>query len=267
MRKKPSMFSKNYRKELKKRRIKRIALLIVALTMVVLTITSYDKGKNLVKNYFQKNYTDDIEHEDNLEDKEGHKTSEDQQREEGEETEEEKMTITYEAKLESGKLIVIEYENENSKKIVSNIILPERTSASISPSKEKVLLIDEDTQDIYIVENSEEVINITNPQYISTNNEVFTKESVIQYNPSYKWIQGAGFIDDTHIAYGSQLPWINGNGELYLWSVNLSDKTHLGHYNIKGSNIEFEETVSEGIRIKVDDKILIVNSQGKIVSQ
>ena len=269
MRRKPSMFSKNYRKELKQRRIKRMVLLATVIVVIGIAIISYNKGDVLVKNYFSR----DGKNSPLNEEAEG-KTDELSENITGEgekgpieESNEENSEITFEAKLNSGKSVVVELKDQENKKIISNIICPESVTGVISKTSEKGLIIDEGTQDIYIVDTSEQLISITNPQYIATSNEIFTKESVLQYNPSYKWVERAAFIDDTYVAYSSQLPWINEGGDRYLWIVNINDKTHRGYYNIKGKDFRFGEATSEGINIEIDGKSLVVNSQGKVVSQ
>lgn len=263
MSRKPSMFSKNYRKELKQRKIRRIVLLVGVILIVGGTVIFFDTGKVLVKNYFVKDGEDsviDTPQEDESVEQPSAKEKE------LEVNNEEKPNVTFEAKLISGKSVLVEIKEDNNKKVISNIQCPEAIKGSISPSSEKCLIIDEATQDIYIVDTTQEVKNITNAQYIATTKEVFTKESVLQYTPDYKWVEEAAFIDDTYVAYSSQLPWINEGGARYLWVVNINDNTHKGYYNIKGTSFKFGETKADGITIEIDGRTIVVNSQGKIVS-
>lgn len=263
MSRKPSMFSKNYRKELRRRKIRRIVLVVGVILIVGGTVISFDKGKALVKNYFTK------DSEDSVIDAAEENESIEQPLEKEKELEvknEENSNVTFEAKLNSGKSVLVEIKEDNNKKVISNIQCPEAIKGSISPSSEKCLIIDEATQDIYIVDTSQEVKNITNQQYIATTKEVFTKESVLQYTPGYKWVEGAAFIDDTYVAYSSQLPWINEGGARYLWIVNINDNTHKGYFNIKGNSFRFGETKAEGITIEIDGRTIVVNSQGNVVT-
>lgn len=263
MRRKPSMFSKNYRKELKQRKIRRIVLLFGAVLIIGGIAFSYDKGSVLVKNYFAENKKDSVIEKDN-EENENEETV--VLEEQNEDATQEDILETFEVKLNSGKGVLVELKDDNNKKVISNMQCPEEVKGIISPTAEKGLLLDESTQDIYIVDTAQQMKNVTNSQYIATNKEVFFKESVLQYNPQYKWVEGAAFIDETHVAYSSQLPWINEGGERYLWIVNIEDNTHKGYYNIKGSTFRFGETKPEGVTIEIDGRTIVVNSLGKVVS-
>ena len=261
MSRKPSMFSKNYRKELKQRKIRRIVLAVGVILVIGGTVISFDKGKSIVKNFVAKNSKGNIIDKAEKEEIDQSTAIENDVHEN-----EENLNVTFEAKLTSGKTVLVEINDDNNKKVISNIQCPEAVEGIISPSLEKGLIIDGSTQDIYIVDSSQQVKNITNQQYTSTTNDVYTKESVLQYTPDYKWVEGAAFIDDSHVAYSSQLPWINEGGTRYLWIVNLDDNTHNGYYNIKGNSFTFGETKNERVSIDVDGRIIEVNSQGKIVS-
>ncbi len=264
MSRKPSMFSKNYRKELKQRKIRRIVLLVGVILIVGGAVIFFDTGKVLVKDYLAKGDKNSVIDTAREEDEDIEQPSVTEK--ELEVNNEEKSNVTFEAKLISGKSVLVEIKEDNNKKVISNIQCTEAIKGSISPSSEKCLIIDEATQDIYIVDTTQEVKNITNEQYIATTKEVFTKESVLQYTPDYKWVEDAAFIDDTYVAYSSQLPWINEGGARYLWIVNINDNTHKGYYNIKGTSFRFGETKTDGITIEIDGRTIVVNSQGKIVS-
>lgn len=258
---KPSMFSKNYRKELKQRKIRRIVLMVGAILIIGVTVISFDKGKSIFENYVVKNS------KGNIVDKEkGEEVEQPELNETEVPVEEEKSSVSFEAKLISGKSVLVELKEDNNKKVISNIQCPEAVKGIISPSLEKGLIIDEATQDIYIVDTSQGLKNVTNQQYISTTNDTYTKDSVLQYTPGYKWVEGAAFIDDSHVAYSSQLPWINEGGDRYLWIVNIDDNSHNGYYNIKGNSFTFGETKNDRVSIDVDGRVIEVNSQGKIVT-
>lgn len=270
MRRKPSMFSKNYRRELKRRRIKRLLILAVIIVLIGGAVISYDKGLILVKNYFTKDGNNSgVEHTDNNSNETDEHSEADKEAENlpGDNEEVKDNLVTFEAKLNSGKSLVITLKDENNKKVMANLQCPEGVKGSISPSMEKALILDEETQDIYIVDNGENIKNVTNPQYVATTKDVFTKDSVLQFNPSYKWVDEAAFVDDTYVAYSSELPWINGESTKYLWIVNTDDNSHRGYYSITGKTMSFGMVTFEGVTVKVDNRELVVNSQGKIVTE
>lgn len=264
MGRKPSMFSKNYRRELKQRKIKNTLIIVCIIVSVGGVVISYDKGSVYVKNYFAK-YGKNSEMSDTSEKKDEIVPVVDSL-EEQKETKEQENLSTFEVKLNSGKSVVITLKKVENKKLVETVESVEGIKSSISPSKEKVLILDQENQEIYIVDNLETITVITNSKYVATTNEVFTKEAVLQYNPSYKWVDSAEFIDDTYVAYSSELPWINEEGSKYLWIVNTVDNKHRGYYSITGREMTFGAVTEAGVTVLVDNREVVVNAQGKIVN-
>lgn len=265
MNRKPSMFSKNYRKELKQRRIRRVTLSISVLLIVGGAIFIFNHEGFSIKGYFAKDDSENIiETSEEVKDKNSQGTV--AEKENTEENESSYKTEAFEVNLNANKTVTVELNEYNDKKTISKLQCPDKVLGKISPSQEKGLIIDTESQDIYIVDISKEIKNITNQQYISTDNQVFTKETVLQYNKDYKWLDDAGFINETHIGYSSQLPWINEDGLRYLWIVNINDNTHKGYYNVNGREFKFVGNESEGGVIDIDGKTVLVNENGQIVS-
>jgi len=258
------MFSKNYRRELKQRRIKHSLIIVCIIVLVGGVVISYDKGSVYVKNHLMK-YGNNSEMSDTGKSKDETVPVVDNLEVEEDANEQENLS-TFEAKLSSGKSIVITLKEEENKKLVEKVESVEGIKSSISPSKEKVLILDKETQDIYIVDNLETITAITNSEYVATTNEVFTKETVLQYNKDYKWVDSAEFIDDTYVAYSSELPWINEEGYKYLWIVNTADNNHRGYFSITGKEMAFGPIIDEGITVLVDNREVVVNAQGKIIN-
>lgn len=262
MRKKPSMFSKDYRRQLKLRRIKYIIIFLVIIVVVGITglVVTNKEGIVAIKNFFIKESIVDNNHES---EENKNKTEESS---EGESVPEEKPTKTYsDIVLKSGKKVTINYEEKDQVKKINTIDSDSQVKCSISPSQEMILILDKEAQDMYILNSKEKLINITNEQYVSTTNEVFKKENVLKYNPSYKWIESAQFIDNTHVAYSSSLPWINNSDDRYLWVYNMENNTHNGYYHVKGKTFEVGQITDKGLTLSIDDKEIVVDKDGKIV--
>ncbi len=253
MSKKPSMFSKDYRRQLKLRRIKYMIIFLIIIMVIGITglVFTNREGIVAIKNFFIKERTEDNNHKS---EENKNKTEENS---EEESVLEEKSTKTYsDIVLKSGKKVTINYEEKDQVKKINTID---------SDSQEVILILDKEAQDMYIVNSKEKLINITNEQYVSTTNEVFNKENVLKYNPSYKWVESAQFIDNTHIAYSSSLPWINNSDDKYLWIYNMESNTHRGYYNVKGKTFEVGQITDKGLTISLDNKEIIVDKNGKII--
>lgn len=260
---KPSIFSKNYQKKIRRRKIRYVTLIVVVIVIFALGITLFYKGDSLqgIKEFFNKENSQ----------VEGNKGTDNEPQSPNEEgtsetpkEDKESSIENYEVALESGEKIKVTYKISNDEKKIQIVDSGLNIKGYVSPSQKKLLILNEEKQDIFILNEERELIKITNPQYVSTDNQTFTKESVLSFNPSYKWISGASFIDDNHVAYASALPWINEGENLYLWIVDLSTGIHKGYYNIKGKDFVFKEAVEKGLTIQVDGKDMIVNSSGSI---
>ncbi len=267
MGRKPSMFSKDYRKKLKLRRMKYMTILVVLVIAIGIFVFFFINNEGIAsigKNFLFKDKSEEkVENEKN-----GNsdlKTDGESESEVVNPQKEESTVTSFEVALDSGKKVTIEYEELNGKQKVKTVEGGLEVQCSVSPSQEQVLILDKTSQDMYVLKNKEELINITNPEYVSTNKEVFKKENVISNNPSYKWVESAQFIDDTHIAYSSGLPWINGNDDRYLWVFNIENNEHSGNFNVKGKKFVLSQITEKGLMISVDDKEMIIDKDGKIV--
>jgi len=262
VRKKPSMFSKDYRRQLKLRRIKYMIIFLIIIMVIGITglVFTNREGIVAIKNFFIKENTEDNNHKS---EENKNKTEENS---EEESVVEEKSTKTYsDVVLKSGKKVTINYEEKDQVKKINTIDSDSQVKCSIAPSQEMILILDKEAQDMYILNSNDKLINITNEQYVSTTNEVFNKENVLKYNPSYKWVESAQFIDNTHIAYSSSLPWINNSDDKYLWIYNMESNTHRGVYNVKGKTFEVGQITDKGLTISLDNKEIVVDKDGKIV--
>ncbi len=174
--------------------------------------------------------------------------------------------MEFEKILESGKNIKVIYEEQNGIKNINEIICDEKVNYKLSPSKENILLVDESSKDIYLMDLNSNLNKITNSAYIATDKTAYKKEDVLKRNKEYIWIEEAAFIDENHIAYSSALPWINNSGTKYLWIYDNNTGNHKGYYKIKGDEFKFEDITSKGLGILLDGKKIYIDNSGKIIS-
>lgn len=261
---KPSIFSNNYRKKVRKRKIRIVTTIVILFAVVGVSVTLfYTKGKTsfFTSIFGSKNAIEEAPNEnDNLSNNEEPSVAQE------EETEKEKDSFkSYEVNLESGKKVNFTYKDDGESRKIQVVDSDLEVKCNISPSQENLLITDGKTQDIYLINKKNELNKITNAKYVSTNNETFTKESVLSYTPGYKWVGEAKFIDESHVAYTSALPWINEGENVYLWVIDLNTGNHKGNYNIKGKEFTLGEITDKGLQLTVDGKNLVIDGQGKIV--
>lgn len=133
-------------------------------------------------------------------------------------------------------------------------------SFSISPSKDKILLEDNVTQDAYMVDASFNLFKL-DPEFFYSNSARirFYKSDIIARYQGYKWYKDARFLDDNTIIYVSNLPWFGGSDE-YIWKTDLSDINNIKHFmtSIGGQNIELGELTEEGVRVIINNEMKLL---------
>lgn len=258
--KKPSIFSKDYERRMRKRKIK--IFLIMACILIVglgigMKLNKTPIDFTVVKEKLQ-SWVDSSKTEEELAlDKEPVLEEEVPKEEPKKE-----MDIT----LKEGLIMKIIYEEVDGVKTFKEIAPVEGLTINISPLKDKAVVIDSN-QEMYLVNISGEVKNITKRSYISTKKTEFLKESVLGGRADFIWNKDAKFINEEKIVYVSHLPYIGNNAvDQYIWIYNSIDGVHKGIYKLKGKVITVGNIIPEkGIEITIDGVTSIMDAEGNIV--
>ncbi|AND85815.1 hypothetical protein GTH52_14690 [Clostridium tyrobutyricum] len=260
MRKKPSIFSKEYEKKMKQRRIRIFAITIICIVVIALLCIyltgAFKTALKDVKNEKQSisiknNNTKDVSK------KQPTKSTESK-------AENKSNDLKYEVKLSSGKSVNLTYENNNNNKTFKDVTPKDANVAySISPSKKNIVLFDDKSQSILLFDINGNKQDITNSQYVSTNGTVVAKKSQLSSNPSYIWCSSPKFIDNDNIAYISQLPWI-GKTSKYVWIRNLQNKSNVMVQSIEGESIKFGDVTDKGLTVISDGTTVYLTAAGEV---
>jgi len=256
--KKPSIFSKDYEKQMKKRK-KRITfgIFIAVIAGVFITISMKGIVINLSKN-LEKSKSIITNDKNNVKSTESKKV---------EVTEQEKLkkTEAYDIQLSNGKTVSLAYETKNNEKIFKQASTTDNSNIlyNISPSGKKAILFDDKAQSIILVDINGDKQDVTNPQYTSTSGNVIEKNAQLSAQPSYIWCSSPRFIDDNNIAYISQLPWI-GKTTKYVWIENLEQKSNVWAEEVKGKELKLEGLTDKGLTVIEDEKTVFLKSDGSI---
>lgn len=255
---KPSIFSKDYKKNMRIRR-KKIAILILAILVLALTFIVYSKG-NLSGIISRLNLQRNTKQFKSSEVKPQTKNTED-------------LSIkqkSYEIVLSSDRKINAVYDiNENSKKFKCIEPVSSEIIYSINISGNKMIVFDSNKQSILLVDIDGNISDITRKEYTSTDGTFSIKKEIkLQQDAQYIWCSSPIFVDEENIAYISQLPWF-GKTEKYVWMYNVTGKTHLtmkdpNGNDLSGNNIKFNSLNNQGLSITVDDKNYILSSKGSV---
>lgn len=246
---KPSIFSNNYDKQMKRR--KRMIIMIVVAIIIILgsiisgifkKVDSKNKSENKQK-VNRKVKAKEIKKNDN---KNSVSTNT-------------KVSINnnknYNIKLSNGVEIKLLYNIVNNEKEYIKVE-PNDIKYTISPSKRYICLVENKTQKMILFDINGNQKDITKNEYVSSRGESFTKDNILKSNPNYIWADNPIFLNDDNIIYISQLPWFNKGDTKYVWKYTISNNNYTNNFEtigeVSGKNIQYGNLTQDGLKIKVD---------------
>lgn len=260
---KPSVFSRDYEKRMKKRRKVLAAIYILVFLMLgfiaaMITTKSYDftNLRNRIQTWIDSgNNADNEKAEENVENTE---------QEQIEEPKVEEKNI--EIRLGDNRLIVCEYEEKDGKVYYKGIKnAPEGLEVSLSPNKESLLLVDE-KQNIKIFNTKGEETDLTKGSYTAPDGEVFNKDKILETYQEYFWSKEAKFINDEKIAYVSNVPYFGYDLNKYIWIIDIKSKEHKTLWNSKGKDVKLLDIKEKGLEISIDNNVKYLDNNGNIIN-
>lgn len=258
---KPSIFSRDYEKQIRKRKrviiiISIIALLLVGMVTVKFTAKAFDftgiKGK--IQQWIDGDTSDNniIEDVPNLEPIP--------------EVPIETVAKTMDLKVDGSRILKMEYEDVNGViKFKDAKDVPSGIEYDISPSKELVLITD-DKQNIKVFNTKGEENNVTKDSYIAPNGEVFKKEVVQSTYQDYLWHKNAKFVNDKKIVYKTNMPYFGYGLSQYLWIIDLENKSETTLWQSKGNDIIIGEIKEKGLEVTIDGNVKYINNDNNLVN-
>lgn len=258
MKRKPSIFSKDYEKKMRKRKVKIFIIFVVCLVFIIL-IGIYLTGTfKTVLNDMGKKKQNPVTQNQKINSTPAKTES----------TKNKNSSANgkhqYTVQLSSGQNVNLLYENKNNSKKFSGIG-PNNADIpySISPSGKNIVIFDSKTQSILLFDLDGNKQDITNPKYVSSTGSVISKSSQLSSNPNYIWCSSPKFIDDNNVAYISQLPWLSKTSE-YIWIANITNKSHAMVQSAEGKSIKFGDTSDKGLSVTIDGKTVYLKASGEI---
>ncbi|AJA48748.1 hypothetical protein CPAST_c26810 [Clostridium pasteurianum DSM 525 = ATCC 6013] len=248
---KPSIFSNQYRSEMRKRRnriiLTIIAVIIVVVVGIIVISNNWTKNNSDVKNISQGSSN---KNQNTAVNKDASKIDEKQN---SDKKQEEKSEKIFTVNIADGKVLNIKYDDSSNVKKITNIQNQDSDiDFNINPSGTFAVAYEKSKQSLTLINANGTSSDITNTSYTSSNGKVFTKDSILAQKNNYIWQQLPKFIDDENIAYISQLPWLN-KANKYIWKYNIKDKTNT-NTNITGENIQINNIVNgKGLEVIVDN--------------
>jgi hypothetical protein len=268
---KPSIFSREYEKRMKRRR--RNAIIIFLAIILITSALSIKIAYNPIdyeniKQNIQAWIDSDTNNSSEQTKAEKQETSDEKKDEEVVQEELQKPVEEYiNITLASGNVAKAIYvDDANTGKVFKTLDTSDNgVSYSISPSGKEIIV--EDTNSVitlYNLDGTNKVIS--KDQYVSTSGSVFTKESTIQSNPKYLWNQNPKFISEDKIIFVTNRPYFGGgNLKKYLWMTDISTNEDKVMWDLAGANIEIGEKEEKGVKITVDGRVYFIDVNGNYI--
>lgn len=263
---KPSIFSRDYERKMKKRR-RRIAIISIIVFMIVGAISmkiamskiNMETLRNKVQTWIDEDKI--LEGNENTEEKNNSENSK-----VVEETPKEPEPKIMEFKVNDNLILKVEYEDINGELKFKEVKdAPNNIYYSINQSKNLILTIDE-KQNMKLFNINKNEANLTQDKYIAPNGEVFNKDVVLETYKGYLWSVEAKFISDTKVAYISNVPYFGYDLNKYIWIIDLNSNVHTTLWNSKGKDIKFGDFKEKGLEVTIDGNVKYVNADGQIIN-
>lgn len=267
---KPSIFSKDYEKRMKRRRLK-IAGIIVLIAVVSLGLFYKFKLKDMDFNQIVYSLQAWVNSDNNAPANESQKPAETQkpqpEKEKPTEIEVKEENISF--NLLDNEKVDFKVDVENGNKTFKGLV-NEGYQYDISPNKTEAVILDKD-QNMFLLNVDGAVKNITKQEYISKKGEKYPKDAMLKKEKDsgkdYLWGTDPKFIDDNTIVYKSNLPYFGASAKnQYLWIFNIQNNKSYAVFKTASPNIEILgiNNTKSGINIKTGNEEYILDNEGKL---
>lgn len=261
---KPSIFSRDYEKKMKRRRRRiLITILVLVLGSIAVIFRFYFKDTDFSE--FRSNIQAWIDSDKPKEEiKEINKEKEPEQVKEEKIKEPEKTYIDLD--LENGVILKAEYTEINGDKKFTKLEGGEGLEFILSPSQ-KQILITAKNQDLKLFSIDGTMKDVTKKSYVSQAGGIYPKEDILRDNPTYLWHSQARFIDETRIAYVSQMPYFGEAAvNKYVWIYDTVNAKENAIWNLKGPDTKLEELDPvKGIAATINGVKYFINGDGVVI--
>lgn len=251
---KPSIFSSDYEKQMRKR--KRIIIgssLVVILVVGCFGIEIIRDQFNFtkVKNKLQAWVDEDVQEEENIIE------------EPAKVSEEEQIKNNYlNLKIEAENDMKLELDKDFN---IINVVENKKSyQYDISTDKKSILILDS-TQNIKVFSNKGEEKDYTLKTYSSPDGDSFNKDQVLKSYTNYKWHFNPKFINGEKIAYISNMPYFGLGDNQFLWVYDIKSNKHSTIWQSKGKEIKINNIGEKGLEVSIDGNTKFIDNNGNLV--
>lgn len=131
---------------------------------------------------------------------------------------------------------------------------------SIDINKDRVLIID-DNQKIYLINAKKEIIDLTLDEYATQSGERVSRSEMLNNNSNYLWHTNGKIVNDEKIAYVTNIPEFNGELQQCIAVVTVDDNTHNINESLKGDSVKLYKSDENGLKVEIDGNIMYITSE------
>lgn len=256
--KKPSIFSKNYEKTMRRRRkikvISGVFLVFIVISSIFIYF-NYDYIHTNILNGKVKKKEDDK----NLSNEKSEKNIENQKSVNKKEKEEKIIfKLNDDLKVEG----VINKENKSEfKEMIPNSDI----SYEFNKEKNMVLIFNKKTDQMFLAYINGEVEDISCEFFTSKNGNKIERKTKLKNEPDFIWTESPKLYNNK-VFYLSKLPNSNNYNRYFVWIYDMKNKSHTCIYdkNLRSKQMNIGEITEKGLEIKMDSSVKYVNEEGKI---
>ncbi|MGL5649928.1 MAG: hypothetical protein ACRDDY_19015 [Clostridium sp.] len=264
---KPSIFSKDYEKKMKQRRLK-VVLVIVVLLAVSLGLFYQFKLKDMDFNQIINSLQAWVNNETVPAEKQTEADKKTPVKEDKPVNNISKQQIK-EFKLLNNENIKVKITDTNGN-LIFNGIEDKGYYSSISPNKKEMVILDKN-QNMFLINVSGSVKNITKEEYVSSKGSKFPKETMMKKEKdsgvNYIWGVNPVFIDDSNIAYVSNLPYFGASAKnKYIWVYNIENNTYKAIYKSASPETEIigNSNGKGTVKVKIGNNEYNLDNKGNL---
>lgn len=254
---KPSIFSSNYKKQQKRRKLNITLIILIIISAAYFGIKFYMNKNNIKISIFEKKKASqsEVTKTNTNSSKTAAKTKVNTKANTNNSSSAQKSS--YEYKMQDGKTLKLEYAVSDSQKQFVDLVDESGTASyDISSDKQFIVFDDRQSNDIILCDINGNFKKVTDPDYTSkSTGNTYKKDEILKYNTSYIWAAKPHFTNDKRIVYVSSLPYFKKAGQLYLWvmSIDGTGNRKIGQLNDNLSTIQYPGYDSDGnLKIAVD---------------
>ena len=262
--KKPSIFSKDYEKIMRKRKRKKIIIGILSICIIGILVTevaNYDFSK--LKDRLQAWVDEDKKTDDKeqlVQTDEANESSEVQEPMVEETPVEKYLDVTI-----SDTPISFKLKEENSETLIESVKeVPENYYIYIGNNGKDAVVLDPN-QNINIVYANGEIKNVTLEQYVGPDGEIYIKDNIRALYQGYIWHSTPVQISENKIAYITNIPYFGYNLNKYISVIDINMNTHFTIWASKSTEITFGQMQEKGLEVNIDGDVRYITSNGELV--